>query len=127
MPPFSHILVAVLRLYPILKLLSEIFDDFGDYRVLLAQDGEEALRIARLNNPDIILLDVQLPKVTGYDVCKLIKADPAMSHTKVIMLTGMAQDYHRQKAQDVGADRYIAKPFRLDALVKTVDELLAGN
>ncbi len=111
----------------ILELLSDIFGDLGDYRVLCARDGEEALRIARADNPDIILLDVQLPKINGYEVCKLMKSDPAMSHTKVLMLSGMAQTSDRQKAQKVGADAFIAKPFDLIALVEKVEELLKSN
>ena len=75
----------------ILELLFAIFDDLGDYRILCAGDGEEALRIAREDNPDIILLDILLPKMNGYDVCKSVKSDTAMSHTKVLMISGMVQ------------------------------------
>jgi DNA-binding response OmpR family regulator len=111
----------------IIELLSAIFDDPEGYRVLYARDGEEALRIAQLNNPDIILLDILLPKSNGYQVCKLIKSDPAMSHTKIIMLSGMAQNSDRQKAWEAGADDYIAKPFSSTALVEKVEELLRSN
>ncbi len=109
------------------ELLSEIFGDLGDYRILCARDGEEALRIARAHNPDIILLDIQLPKMNGHEVCKSVKSDPAMSHTKVLMLSGMVQNSDWQKAQKVGADAFIAKPFNLIALVEKVEELLRSN
>ncbi len=111
----------------VLKLLSEIFGDLGDYRILYARDGEEALTIARADNPDIILLDIQLPKISGHEVCKLVKSDPAMSHTKVLMLSGMAQNSDRRKAQEMGADAFIAKPFNSIALVEKVEELLRSN
>jgi DNA-binding response OmpR family regulator len=111
----------------IIELLSAIFDDLGGYGVLCARDGEEALRIAQLNNPDIILLDILLPKLNGYQVCKLIKSDPAMSHTKILMLSGMAQNSDQLKAREVGADGYIAKPFSSSTLVKKVEELLRSN
>ncbi len=111
----------------ILELLSEVFSDLEDYRILCARDGEEAISIAQVDNPDIILLDIGLPKVNGYDVCKLVKSDPAMSHIKVLMLSGMAQNSDWQKAQEVGADGYIAKPFSLIALVEKVEELLRSN
>jgi two-component system alkaline phosphatase synthesis response regulator PhoP len=111
----------------IMKLLSAIFDDLEDYKVLCARDGEEALRVARVDNPDIILLDILLPKLNGYKVCKLIKSDLAMSHTKVLMLSGMAQSSDRLKAQEAGADGYIAKPFSSTALVEKVEELLRSN
>ncbi len=111
----------------VLELLSEIFDDLGEYRILYARDGEEALRIARADNPDIILLDIQLPKMNGHEVCKSVKSDPAMSHTKVLMLSGMAQNSGRQKAQEVGADAFLAKPFNVIALAEKVEELLRSN
>ena len=108
----------------VLELLSEIFGELEDYRVLCAKDGEEALKMARLDNPDIILLDIQLPKMNGHEVCKSVKSDPAMSHIKVLMLSGMAQSSNQQKAQEAGADGYIAKPFSSIALVEKVEELL---
>ncbi len=108
----------------VLELLSEIFGDLREYRVLCARDGEEALRIARGDKPDIILLDIQLPKMNGYEVCRSVKSDPAMSHTKVLMLSGMTQNSNRQKAQEAGADAYIAKPFSSIVLVEKVEELL---
>ncbi len=111
----------------VLELLLEIFGTLGDYRILCARDGEEALRITRADNPDIILLDIQLPKMNGHEVCKSVKSDPAMSHTKVLMLSGMAQNSDRQKAQQSGADAYMTKPFNSIALVEKVEELLRSN
>ncbi len=111
----------------ILELLSVIFGDLGDYEILCAKDGEEALRIARVDNPDIIVLDVRLPKLNGYEVCKSVKSDPAMSHIKVLMLSGLVQNSDLQKAQEVGADGYITKPFDSIALVEEVEELLGSN
>ena len=111
----------------ILELLSEVFSDLEDYRILCARDGEEAISIAQVDNPDIILLDIGLPKVNGYDVCKLVKSDPDMLHIKVLMISGMAQNSDWQKAQEVGADGYITKPFNSIALVEKVEELLRSN
>ena len=111
----------------VLELLSEIFGDLEDYRVLCARNGEEALRIARGDKPDIILLDIQLPRMNGCKVCKSVKSDPAMSHIKVLFISGMAQNSDRQKAQEVGADAYITKPFSSTALVEKVEELLRSS
>jgi two-component system alkaline phosphatase synthesis response regulator PhoP len=111
----------------IIELLSAIFDDPGGYKVLCARDGEEALRIAQLNNPDIILLDILLPKLNGYQVCKLIKSDPAMSRAKILMLSGMVQTFDRLKALEAGADGYITKPFSSNTLVDKVEELLRSH
>jgi two-component system, OmpR family, alkaline phosphatase synthesis response regulator PhoP len=111
----------------ILELLLAVFSDFGDYRILSAMDGEEALRLVRVDNPDIILLDIQLLRLNGYEVCKSVKSDPTMSHTKVLMLSGMAQNYDRQKAEEAGADGYIIKPFSSKELLEKVEGLLRSN
>ena len=111
----------------ILELLSATFGDLRDYKILCARDGKEALRIARVDNPDIILLDILLPRINGHEVCKSVKSDPAMSHIKVLMLSDIAQNSEWQKAQEVGADAYIAKPFSPLALVEKVKELLRSN
>ena len=108
----------------IFELLSEIFGDLGEYRILCAKDGEEALRIARVENPNIVLLDVHLPKISGYKICKSVKSDPAMSHIKILILSGMVQNSDWQKAQEVGADGYIAKPFSSAAILEKVEEIL---
>jgi len=110
----------------ILELLSAIFI-FEEYEVLCARDGKEALKIARVDSPDIILLDIWLPKVNGYDVCRSIKSDPAMSHTKVLMLSGMVQNSDQMKAQEAGADGYTAKPFSSTELLEKVERLLSSN
>ena len=111
----------------VLELLCVTFDDLEGYRILCARDGEEALKIARSDNPDVILLDIQIPKINGYEVCKTVKSDPVMSHTKVLMQSGRAQDSDWQKAQEAGADGYITKPFDLIELVEKVKELLNSN
>jgi len=111
----------------ILELLLCVFDDSRDYRTLSATDGEQALKLVRVDNPDIILLDIQLPRLNGYEVCKSVKSDPNMSHIKVLMLSGMAQNSDRQKAQEAGADGYIAKPFSSIELLEKVEELLRSN
>jgi two-component system alkaline phosphatase synthesis response regulator PhoP len=111
----------------IVGLLCAIFSDFVNYETLYVTDGQQALNIARVNNPDIILLDIQLLELTGYEVCRLVKSDPALSHTKVLMLSGMTQDSDWLKAQEAGADDFIAKPFSSIALLEKVEELLRSN
>jgi CheY-like chemotaxis protein len=111
----------------IIELFSAIFGDLGDYTVLYARDGEEALKIARADNLDVIILDIQLPGFNGYEICKLVKSDPAINRTKVLMLSGMAQNYDWLKAQEAGADGYIVKPFSSAALIEKIEELLRSN
>jgi DNA-binding response OmpR family regulator len=108
----------------ILELLLEIFSELPEYIVSSAVDGQEAIDAARANNPDIILLDILLPTMSGYDVCRSVKSDTITSHIKVLILSGMAQNMDHKKALEVGADAYITKPFSSDLLLEKVGELL---
>ena len=112
----------------ILELLGAILSDLKDScEILCARDGEEALRIARKNKPNVILLDIHLPKLNGYEVSKLVKSDASMNHIKVLMLSGIAQDSDRWKAQEVGADGYIVKPFDSNTVLSKVKALLGRH
>ena len=108
----------------ILELLTAVFEDRENCTIISAMSGEEALELARSQNPDIIILDIQLPGMDGYRVCSLLKAEPSTSHIKVIMLTGMAQESDLRKAQLASVDAYIVKPFRPVELMERVEELL---
>lgn len=108
----------------ILDLLVAVFDDIKDVEILCAKDGREALRIAEKNIPDIVLLDAKLPKLDGYEVCKCIKKNPAMSHTKVLMMSGMTQHSDVIKAREAGVDDYITKPFTSTVLIRRVEKVL---
>lgn len=110
----------------ILQMLSEAFRELAQYKIIYARDGKEALEISRVDKPDLILLDMHLPKLNGYEVCELVKSDPIMSHTKVIMLSGMTQTFDYERAMIAGADEYITKPFSLHALITKVEELLSN-
>ncbi len=111
----------------ILELLLAIFEDSGDYRILCARDSEEALRIVRRDEPDVVLLDVHLPTLNGYEVCKVIKSDTTVSGSKVLMLSGMTQAADLRRAQEAGADGYLTKPFSSIALIEKVKALLRSN
>lgn len=111
----------------VLELILSIFDGSGNYRTLGAMDGEEAIKLARTDSPDIILLDIQLPTLDGYEVCKYIKSDPTMSHIKILMISGMTQNSDREKAKEANADGYINKPFISIELLKEVEDVLGGN
>lgn len=94
------------------------------YDVMVARDGEEALDIARSRRPDLILLDVMIPKVDGYNVCQEIRADPDLSGTKIIMLTAKGRDVEMEKGLALGADVYLTKPFSNSQLAQAVRDLL---
>ncbi|MEE8442894.1 MAG: response regulator [Dehalococcoidia bacterium] len=95
------------------------------YRLLLAGDGEEAIQLVKKNNPDLLLLDIMMPKKDGFDVCREIKTAGAFnSNMKVVMLTALAQEADREKAMEAGADGYFTKPFSPTALLQKVEEFL---
>jgi CheY-like chemotaxis protein len=83
----------------------------GEWEVTLAGDGEEALALAREDRPDVILLDVMMPKLDGFAVCQRLKADPATRNIHVIFLTASAQEAQTQRGLAMGAIGYLHKPF----------------
>lgn len=108
----------------IIQLLTVTFGDVSDYEILVARDGDMALQVAREKLPDIVLLDIGLPKINGIEVCRLLKSDPSLSRTKIIILSGMVQNSDRNQAQEAGADAFINKPFSLNTLTDEVENLL---
>lgn len=102
----------------------EGFEDAGD-ELLLAADGEEALRLAFERRPKVVLLDVMMPKVNGFDVCQRLKQELAPDAPFVVLLTAKGQAYDRVRGMEVGADRYLTKPFDPDELREAVRQGLA--
>lgn len=94
------------------------------FECLLAYDGEDALLKARTENPDLILLDIMLPKINGYQVCRLLKFDEKYKDIPIIMLTAKAQDADKLMGKETGADEYVCKPFVMDDLVRMIREHL---
>ncbi|MFQ5543946.1 MAG: response regulator transcription factor [Nitrospiria bacterium] len=94
------------------------------FETLEAQDGEEGLAKARREKPHLILLDVNMPKMNGYKVCRLLKFDETYKKIPVIMLTARTQDRDAQMGEQTGADEYITKPFDMDALMSLVKQHL---
>lgn len=95
--------------------------------VRVAEDGEKALRELQTDAPDIVLLDIMLPKRDGFSVCEKIKNNPDWSNIKVIMLTAKSRDEDKRRAFELGADDYITKPFSTRELVDRVIELVGGD
>ena len=89
-------------------------------------DGAEALLHARKDPPALILLDVMLPRMSGYDVCKMLRADPKTAKVKVIMVTGLGRGGDVEAAFSAGADDYLIKPFDSERLFKKIDKVLAA-
>ena len=95
----------------------------GKNTVLTAENGQQALEKIKVQRPDIILLDIMMPKADGYSTCAAIKKDPATKNIPVIMLTGVGHDLNRILAEQMGANAYITKPFNTAELMATIDRL----
>ncbi len=94
---------------------------------LLASDGAAALAAARAQRPDVLVLDVMLPKLSGYEVLKAVRADPVIGGLPVLMLTAKGQEKDRKLAQDLGATAFITKPFSNIDVLSRVAELATGE
>jgi CheY-like chemotaxis protein len=97
---------------------------FAGYTVITANNGEEAVELTQREIPDLVLTDVRMPKMTGYEACKLIKANPATRHIPVVFLSAKGQEAEVQTGLDAGGDEYLLKPFAPDQLTRKVAEIL---
>lgn len=97
------------------------------YEIVEAADGQQALNLAREHRPDVVLLDVMMPKMTGFEVCRAIKDDPKTKDMAVVMLTAKAQEVDEAQGMSVGADDYFTKPFSPVALMRKLDELFEAK
>jgi len=97
------------------------------YEVLTALDGEQALDRLKTDKPDLIVLDIMMPKVDGYEVCRTIKANPETQHIPVILLSAKGRNVDQKMGFDVGADDYITKPFSPRKLVERINALLGQS
>ncbi len=98
--------------------------ELEDIECIEAYDGEEALSKAKKENPDLILLDVMLPKMHGYKIARLLKFDLEYKHIPIIMLTARAQGDDIKIGEEVGADEYVTKPFDMDTLIALAKKYL---
>jgi|SRR5581483_9110601 len=107
-------------------LLRTTLSEVG-YEILEASDGEEAIRLASAEKPDLILLDIGMPKLNGYEVCKRIRQDkdPKMAKTKIVVISVKNYPVDIRSAKDVGVDEYLVKPFTLKQLRDTVNRQLS--
>jgi len=94
------------------------------YQALVAQSGEEALEAVSKYSPDLVLLDIMLPGIDGFEVCEIVKLNPEWKHIKIIFLTAKGRDVDIAKGMVLGADEYIAKPFSNKQIVESVKKLL---
>ncbi len=93
------------------------------FEVLIAKDGQEGLDLARKESPDVILLDLMLPKLDGYKVCRMLKFDKAFENIPVVIFSAKGSDADKKLAEQVGADAYMVKPFDLKLFTETIRKL----
>ena len=111
----------------VIRLLVRTTIEREDYELLEAKDGEEALAIVREQHPDLVLLDVGMPKLDGFAVVQAIKSDPRTRDTIVVMLTAHGREVDRDQGLRLGADLYFTKPFSPLQLLRTLRELLGSE
>ena len=99
---------------------------FAGHKVSQAANGEEAVSMTTQLKPDLVLTDVRMPKMTGYDVCSAIKKNDVTKHIPVVILSAKGQDEEKELGKTSGADDYILKPFAPDELQRGVAEILQG-
>ena len=97
------------------------------YRVLIARDGQEAIDTISREKPSMVLLDIMLPKLSGYDVCQRIRQNPDWADVKVVMLTARGREVEIAKGMALGADAYITKPFSTRDLLQQIRGQLGGD
>lgn len=94
------------------------------YEVIEGYDGEEGLKLAKENMPDLIILDVMMPKINGYKIARLLKYDTKYKHIPIIMVTARGQDADKLIGEETGADEYITKPFEFEEVLNAVNKYL---
>jgi two-component system, cell cycle response regulator DivK len=107
-----------------MKLFHDLLEAHG-YNILQTRDGMEALKLARAHKPDLILMDIQLPEVSGLEVTKWIKEDDALKAIPIIAVTAFAMKGDEEKIREGGCEAYIAKPISVTNFLKTVQQFLS--
>jgi len=105
------------------EALTYLLEDEG-YKLWLAKDGADTLRKVKEVHPDILFLDIMMPEINGYDVCRTIKNDADLKNTYIIMLTAKGQVAEQERGKEVGADEYIVKPFSPMEILTKIKNIL---
>lgn len=110
---------------PNIVLALELLMKREGYEILAVSDGEKAVEAAKGFRPDLVLLDVMMPRMDGYEVCQRVRADASLRDVTIVMLTAKGRDVEMEKGLALGADLYITKPFSTRDVVRKVKEALA--
>ncbi|MDD5131826.1 MAG: response regulator [bacterium] len=109
----------------LIRELDRINLESAGFEVVQATDGFQGLEMARTENPDLIVLDIMLPKMDGFKVCRILKFDDKYKHIPIIMLTARIQEVDKETGFKTGADGYMTKPFEPEDLIKKINQILA--
>ena len=110
---------------PNIRTLTRTMLEKAGHTVEVAEHGEEALSILRERGADLVILDIAMPEMSGWEVCRIIKSDPALRHIPVLMFTVMTRDEDVNRSFESGADAHLKKPFTMRELLEAVESLLA--
>jgi len=105
------------------QTLEELEDDHG-VEILTASDGLEGMEIISREHPEVVFLDIMMPKMNGYEVCRRVKDDPSLQDIKIVLLTAKGQEADKKHGLDAGAHMYLTKPFDPDKVLQVAKELL---
>ena len=109
---------------PSIVLSLEFLLGEAGFDVISAADGAQALELANAHKPDLVVLDIMLPLVNGFEVCRILRAHPQLSQTPILMLTARGREHEVQRGLALGANAYITKPFATRELLERVNELI---
>jgi len=108
-----------------MRLFCDLLDAFG-YDTFTSRDGARAVEIARAEKPDLIIMDIQLPEVSGLDITRWIKDDKEIAHIPVLAVTAFAMRADEQRVRAAGCEGYLSKPIQMSSFMRAVDELVNG-
>jgi DNA-binding response OmpR family regulator len=97
------------------------------YETIIVNDSATAVQVANTTNPALIILDLMMPEPNGFEVCKMLRADPKFSRTPIVIFTAMGDNESKETATDIGADEYLTKPFRVEELMHKIQTLIAQS
>lgn len=107
-----------------MELLCQLLED-AEYEPLSAYDGVEGVEVAKAELPDLILMDISMPRMNGLDATVMLKSTPETAHIPVVIVTAHALDSERQRAKETGCDGFLTKPIEEDALTELLEALLS--
>jgi chemosensory pili system protein ChpA (sensor histidine kinase/response regulator) len=105
------------------KITSRLLTREG-YTVLMAKDGVDALQVIAEHTPDVILLDIEMPRMDGFELTKTLKNDAKHAHVPIVMITSRTADKHRARAKELGVDLYLGKPYQEEELLTHLRQML---